>query len=81
MVAPCRRASRRFKELIAGQGLPAELVPELLQIAWPRCGDWYCADLDPDAAEHFDLEVLEWVALVWLERECSDHAHGFPAED
>ncbi len=71
----------RFRELVAGEGLPAELVPEVLRIACPRCGDWYFADLDQQDAEPFDLEAQEWAALVRLESECPDHSHSFVVED
>ena len=49
----------RFRELVAGEGLPAELVPEPVRITCPRCGDWYLADLGPEEPEPWDLEALE----------------------
>ena len=71
----------RFRELVAGEGLPAELVPEVRRIACPHCGDWYFAELDPAESERFDLEAREWAALVRLEGECPDHPQNFVVED
>ena len=66
---------------MAGEGLPAELVPEVLRIACHRCRDWYFADLDPQDVEPFDLGAQEWAALVRLEQECPDHPHSLVVED
>ena len=71
----------RFRELVAGEDLLAELVPEVLRLACPRCGDWYVADLDPEVPEPWDLEGQEWAALQVLGRLCSDHVHSFQVSD
>ena len=67
----------RLRELVAAHGIPAELVPEPLVIACPRCGDEFFADIGPDEGEPRWLEEDEWEATVRLEGECPDHAHRF----
>ena len=67
----------RLRELVAGYGIPAELVPEPRIIQCPRCGDEFFADIDPAGDEPRWLEEDEWEALVRLDGECPDHAHRF----
>ena len=66
----------RYRQLVAGAGLPSEAVPDVALIACPVCGHEYFADLEP-GAEPWDEEALEWLALELLAGECPDHAHRF----
>ncbi len=59
----------RFRELVAGEGLSAELVPEPIRITCPRCGDWYFADLGPEEPEPWDLERVSEPDLLHWEHE------------
>lgn len=67
----------RLRELVAGEGLPSELVPDVLDLQCPRCGEPYFADLGPEEPEPPELEWLEYRAVRRLLRECPDHAHRF----
>ena len=67
----------RLRQLVAGEGLPPDLVPEPLIIACPRCDAEYFADLEPTAGEPLMLEPDEWEAVSRLEDECPNHAHRF----
>ena len=41
----------RVRALVAGHGIPAELVPEPLMIACPACGDEFFTDIGPDEGD------------------------------
>ena len=66
----------RLRELITSVPVFGDRPPEPLLIACPKCGDQFFGDLEP-YEEPWDLEALEWAALVRLEGECPDHAHRF----
>ncbi|MGD9891649.1 MAG: hypothetical protein AB7R89_28705 [Dehalococcoidia bacterium] len=65
-----------YKALIAAEGIALDVAPDIVEIKCPRCEAVYVADLAPDE-EPWDLEALEWQALVQLDGECPDHAHAF----
>jgi hypothetical protein len=66
----------RYRELVAAEGLALDAAPEPVDVACPRCGALYIADLDV-GEEPWDLEALEWEAVVQLEEECPDHPYRF----
>ena len=57
LLARSHRARRR--ELVAGHGIPAELVPEPMLITCPQCGDELFAGIGPDESEPRFLESDE----------------------
>ena len=78
LLASLHRAE--YRALIAAEGIPLDVVPALVDVRCPRCDVLYVADLAPEA-DPWDLEALEWAALVRLDAECPDHPHAFAVED
>ncbi len=65
-----------YRALIAAEGIPLDVVPDVVDVACPRCGALYVAELAPDE-EPWELEAREWMALCRLNTECPNHAHRF----
>ena len=68
-----------YRRLVLAEGIEPSQAPDPVDVRCPRCDALYIGELAP-GDEPWDLEALEWAAVVRLDAECPDHAHAFVVE-